>query len=278
MADCRAWLNGAPCALPIAKEAKKVEKIKASNNIDQNVVINTKNMPRRRMSMAGSMLFSVNNQTQETGFDYLEKVLRPNLIKSFKSATLAIEPTSIKDNTDPEKENNTEEQESNDSNDANNPIGNNTGNVTNSAQSAQSNKIIILSDVLLPFKASIGVNGVNRCNDANATPGTSGLSTQPSLKLNIQNNFDPFRRVPNPPFSLTARKRSQSLDERQQLWKSALATITEHEPEEKSGNDATADEKSEPNGEEDTENPKIQEQKEQPEQQYKCNIRDFYFY
>lgn len=226
MVDCKAWLDGAPCGLPIANEVENISN--RNNHLDQNASLNANVMPvmprNRRMSVAGSMLFSVNNQTQEIGFDHLQKVIRPSLIKSVKSTTSAtstITSTGNKIDNVSQEGNNTEEQVLNGSRNASDVIGCNAGNQTNSARS---NQIKNSSVVGMQFQAPIGLNISTEDNATPATSGISGISNIPSM---IHNDFDPFRRVPNPPFNLSGRPRSTSLDEKPKSWKPALATIVE---------------------------------------------------
>lgn len=153
----------------------------------------------RRNSLVGASLFSVNNNVEEHSFDFLQKIQRP--------CALQMEPTEPMEQV---------QQVAKKSNVPDllaitkNPVASNVGvqDTQDQVKSSQSGQII-------------------RCNSSNVS-GAPAVSVNESNKTMVLNNFDPFRRLPNPPFMVRGRVRAQSVD-CVPSRRPSLSTIFEHE-------------------------------------------------
>lgn len=140
---------------------------------------------QRRGSVAGGSLFSVNNETRETGWDYLRKV-------DFQHANghmISQSDYSVSDTDTIEQDDDNEISE---------------------------------SSAVIAHGHDIGESDKTSGNDIDQSPEEFAKQV-----LQISSNFNPFLRLPNPPFTLNGRRRANSVDVISR--RPSLSTILEHD-------------------------------------------------
>lgn len=191
--------------------AKAVNQVQAVEQVPQNQSSESSGLPvriiQRRASVAGRSLFNVNNVTRETGWDFLPKVdiqnlsghvVRQNHNENFKTAEMDQEMVSQEAKSGHE-------------------IGESSGVLVRSDheqsknfETAEMDQEIATQEV--PVAHDIGEsfgNADHSVREQSENDVESRKFVEQMLK--VCNNFQPFLRLPNPPFALNGRRRAKSV-------------------------------------------------------------------
>lgn len=153
------------------------------------------NPPKRRMSVSGQGLYSVNNQVRETGFDYLPKVPKTVASNSGIMAVQVVASTSTSG--------------------MNNSLAAQAGVITPTSTSTSGDiETDIDTDIEISHTFAEQSEPSTEASPAKKLCLDSVAVNAPNARLQLHNHFNPFLRMPNQPFG-TKRNRAISVDSAQ---------------------------------------------------------------